>query len=78
MKTFQERAIDLLKAMSVDEDADLTAHTRTIIVALKEQDRITRQACADNLDTLSSYHPGSLYKTYVAIDEAKESIINNI
>ncbi|MCK5609451.1 hypothetical protein KAR91_46690 [Candidatus Pacearchaeota archaeon] len=47
-----------------------------ITQALKEQDKITRHACAESLDILSTYHPGALCKTYVAIDEAKEAIIN--
>jgi hypothetical protein len=72
MKTAEERAKELLYAIK-HADTENECLSR-IIESLKEQDKITRHACADSV--LALQFELSNFKAVVDMDDAHQAIMN--
>lgn len=73
MKTIEQRAKDLL--FSIEYSDDRSKRLSRVLGALKEQDEITRHACAENISCIKKF---VAYDGRLAIfkDEASMAIIN--
>ena len=73
MKTAKERAVDYVEKYWISNKQDFI---KGLTLLLKEQDKITRHACADAIIKIGGYTIGSKAGIYINKDKAHSEIMN--
>lgn len=73
MKSVEDRVWDLMTSLGIPFDSD---KHKKIVIRVKEQDKITRHACADNIHNMDHGYAAKTDTKVVGVDKAFNVVMN--
>jgi hypothetical protein len=76
MKTVEERAKEFIESLDLSCESQAVKIEKKLITLLKEQDKITRHACAESILLMPHGYAARTSNKVVSVDEVERAIIN--